>query len=90
MKVADLTELIIDELSRPAEINATSLVKSARDRVIGVKAALFYGSCLRDGITTNSIADLYLLIEDDASKKRKLADSDSKSCASTECHLPGV
>jgi hypothetical protein len=69
MKVADLTELIIDELSRPTEKNATTLVKIARDRVIGVKAALFYGSCLRDGITTNSIADLYLLIEDDASKK---------------------
>mgnify|MGYP003335589738 FL=1 len=70
----DLIELITSELKQAPELNAIALAQVAREKIGGVKATLFYGSCLRDGITPDAIADLYLLTESHtASRQGRLA-----------------
>ncbi len=51
------------ELDREVEPAAAALADAAMARVGSVRAVLFYGSCLRDGLTTGAVADLYLLTD---------------------------
>lgn len=51
------------ELDRKVEPAALALAEAAFARVGGVQAVLFYGSCLRDGLAADAVADLYLLTD---------------------------
>jgi hypothetical protein len=51
------------ELDRTVEPATMALAEAAMARVGGVRAVLFYGSCLRDGLATDAVADLYLLTD---------------------------
>lgn len=62
--MSELDALIGQELNRPVDPTAQDLLTAARGQVHDLKAALFYGSCLRDGLATDAVADLYLLVGD--------------------------
>lgn len=57
-----LREIIGTELSRPASDDAKALAEAALNSVEDVRAILFYGSCLRDGLDAESVADLYIIV----------------------------
>lgn len=59
-----LESLIREELQKPVDPSAAALLEAARERVQDLRAALFYGSCLRDGLSPDAVADLYLLVGD--------------------------
>lgn len=59
----DLRDILRSELDREVEPAALELAAAARERVPGTQAVLFYGSCLRDGLSPDAVADLYLLPE---------------------------
>ncbi|MET4806860.1 hypothetical protein [Limibacillus sp. MBR-115] len=60
------TNLLRPILEREAEAPDSEalrlLVEKARSRHPGAMAVLFYGSCLRDGITEDRMADLYVVV----------------------------
>ena len=60
----NVSAIIKQEIDRPVDPAAQALALAAREKIGGVKAVLFYGSCLRNGVDRESIADLYLLTED--------------------------
>ena len=62
--MSELDALIGQELNQTVDPAAQDLLAAARGQVHDLKAALFYGSCLRDGLTTDAVADLYLLVGD--------------------------
>jgi hypothetical protein len=55
--------LLEAEAAAPASVELEALVAAAMKRHGGVKAVLFYGSCLRDGLSPERMADLYLVVE---------------------------
>lgn len=59
----ELRPLLEREAQAPESEALTLLVEEARKRHPGVMAVLFYGSCLRDGITEDRMADLYLVVQ---------------------------
>lgn len=61
---ASIRELVARELAQPVEPAALTLAAAARARLGNVQAVLFYGSCLRDGLSPDAVADVYLLTED--------------------------
>mgnify|MGYP007046967452 CR=1 FL=1 len=50
------------ELGRAVEPATVELATAARAAVRDVRAVLFYGSCLRDGLDPGAVADVYLLV----------------------------
>ena len=56
--------LVQAELRRPVEPAAATLAEAARAAVGGAVVVLYYGSCLRDGLSTEAVADLYILVAD--------------------------
>jgi hypothetical protein len=58
-----IEDLLKQELHRPLEPAVLELADAARRRVDGVAAVIFYGSCLRDGLSPDAVADLYILVE---------------------------
>ena len=63
MTMGAIEAFMAAELDRSVESAAVALAEAAFERVGGVRAVLFYGSCLRDGLTTDAVADLYLLTD---------------------------
>lgn len=63
MSVDPIQAFMTAELDRTVEPAAAALADAAMARVGGVRAVLFYGSCLRDGLATDAVADLYLLTD---------------------------
>ena len=60
-----LEELIASELEAPVPAGATLLVERIREQLgSGVRAILFYGSCLRTGDDQYSLLDFYVLVDD--------------------------
>lgn len=62
MSTAATLALLAEESILSPSAPLAALVEAARQRHGGVQAVLFYGSCRRDGVTTDRIADLYLLV----------------------------
>lgn len=58
-----IEDLLKQELDRPLEPAVHELASAARQRVDGVAAIIFYGSCLRDGLSPDAVADLYILVD---------------------------
>lgn len=63
MTVDPIQAFMAAELTRAVEPAAMALADAARREVGGVKAVLFYGSCLRDGLKADAVADLYILTD---------------------------
>ncbi|NOT58374.1 MAG: hypothetical protein HOP18_27580, partial [Deltaproteobacteria bacterium] len=61
---ATLTQLVTDEVSRPASAVAEAVADAIRGQLgTGVAAILFYGSCLRTGEVENGVLDFYALVD---------------------------
>jgi predicted nucleotidyltransferase len=59
-----LARLIASELETPVSAGTSLLVERIRERLgDGVRAILFYGSCLRTGDDQYSLLDLYVLVD---------------------------
>jgi len=64
MSHENLTQLVTDELSRPAPAAAGAVAEAIRQQLgSGVAAILFYGSCLRTGEVENGVLDFYALVD---------------------------
>lgn len=63
MTVDPIQAFMSAELDRTVEPAALALAEAAFARVGSVRAVLFYGSCLRDGLAADAVADLYLLTD---------------------------
>ena len=58
-----LTDLLAEELTRSAPEAARQVAEEIRQRhAASVDAVLFYGSCLRTGITADRVLDFYVLV----------------------------
>ena len=58
-----LTDFLAEELTRPAPEAAQRVAAEIQRRhAASVDAVLFYGSCLRTGITTDRVLDFYVLV----------------------------
>lgn len=56
---------IADECARPVASDLHALVTLLRSRLgDALSAMLFYGSCLRDGVTDDGLVDLYAVVDD--------------------------
>ena len=61
----DLTQLIAAELAAPVPRGAALVAERIRERHgSGVRAIVFYGSCLRTGDDQYSLLDFYVLVDD--------------------------
>jgi hypothetical protein len=60
----DLARLVAAELAAPVPRGATLMAERIRERLgSGVRAVLFYGSCLRTGDDQFSLLDFYVLVD---------------------------
>lgn len=59
---APIADIVGRELAQTVDPAAMDLAAAARGKVADVRAVLFYGSCLRDGLDVDAVADLYLLV----------------------------
>jgi hypothetical protein len=66
----ELAGLVAEELAAPADPAVTAVADAARAAHGGVRAALFYGSCRRDGYRDGLLVDLYLVTDDYAAVHR--------------------
>lgn len=58
-----LTDFLAEELTRPAPEAALQVAEEIQRRhAASLDAVLFYGSCLRTGITTDRVLDFYVLV----------------------------
>ena len=60
--LAELTTLAATEMQRPVSLGADALAAKARARHGGVRAVLFYGSCLRRN-DDEGVLDFYVLVD---------------------------
>jgi hypothetical protein len=73
--MADLQQIIAEELARPVDPRVTDAAASVAAQHPGAVAVLFYGSCLRTGEIDGQMLDFYLIVRDyrTAYRKRWLA-----------------
>lgn len=60
----EIADLIRQDLAETPEPAAIELAEAAAARIAGTRAVLLYGSCRRDGLSDDAIADLYALVDD--------------------------